>query len=122
MRFRLLALNAGVAAVLAVAGCGSTRSGSVALPPSPPGAEALFSAEEIASARTLCLNKCVRCHKFYDPVKYSDEQWRKWMTKMSKKARLKESEAELLGRYLGTFRQTQPTNSPASGGAKPQPK
>ena len=110
MRYRLLGLSASVAVVLALLGCGSTRSGSVALPPSPPGAEALFTGAEIASARTLCLNKCLRCHKFYDPAKYDDAQWRKWMTKMNKKAKLKPAQTELLARYLDTIRTAAGTN------------
>src|SRR5881628_3078183 len=114
MRLRLLAQTASAALVLALLGCGTTGNSPAVLPPTPSGAESLFSAAEIESARSLCLNKCVKCHKFYDPAKYSDEQWRKWMTKMSKKAKLEEAQAELLGRYLETFRQASRTNSAAS--------
>jgi len=116
MRFRLLAQPASVAVVLALVGCNATRNFSVVLPPTPSGAESLFSAEEIESARGLCLNKCVKCHKFYDPAKYNDPQWHKWMTKMNKKAKLQEAQADLLGRYLETFRHSPGTNSAASGG------
>lgn len=116
MRFPFLALSASVAVVIVFLGCSATRSGSVALPPSPSGAELLFSGEEIAIARTLCLTKCVKCHKFYDPAKYDDAKWHKWMTKMNKKAKLKETEADLLGRYLETFRSTARTRSAMSDG------
>ena len=118
MGFQPLALSVSVTVVLVLLGCSATRNGSVALPPSPSGVELLFSGEEIGSARTLCLTKCVKCHKFYDPAKYDDAKWAKWMNKMNKKAKLKEPDAELLGRYLETFRRTPGTNSAANDGAK----
>ena len=118
MRFQFLALWASVGVVLALLGCSAVRSGSVALPPTPSGAEGLFSAEEIESARSLCLNKCAKCHKFYDPAKYDDAEWNTWMRKMNKKAKLKEAQAELLGRYLDTFRKPTGTNSNALGAAR----
>ena len=63
-----------------------------------------LSTTELKDARKLYTTKCAKCHKFYDPAKYDDEQWHKWMTKMSKKAKLKPAQTELLSRYLGTFR------------------
>src|SRR5436190_17567160 len=57
---------------------------------------------EATAARNLYVAKCAKCHKFYDPAKYSDEEWQMWMTKMSKKARLKPEEAERLARYIDT--------------------
>ena len=77
-----------------------------------------LSAGEIADARRLYNAKCAKCHKFYDPAKYDAAAWNQWMTKMSKKARLKEAQTELLGRYLGSFRPTAGTNVAASGAAK----
>ena len=65
-------------------------------------------------ARKLYNAKCAKCHKFYDPAKYNDEEWQSWMRKMSKKAKLKEAQSELLGRYLETFRTPAGTNSQPS--------
>lgn len=70
-----------------------------------------LSATEQANARKLYNTKCARCHKFYDPAKYTDAEWQMWMTRMNKKARLKSAQAELLGRYLGTFRTPGSTNT-----------
>ena len=70
-----------------------------------------LSATELKDARKLYTAKCAKCHKFYDPAKYNDEEWRTWMRKMNKKAKLKEAQAELLGRYLETFRQSVGTNT-----------
>jgi hypothetical protein len=66
---------------------------------------------ETASARKLYIAKCAKCHKFYDPAQYSDEKWQMWMAKMSRKARLKPEQQELLSRYIeDTFRAPNKTN------------
>ena len=67
------------------------------------GAVELSPADQ-ANARKLYNTKCARCHKFYDPAKYSDAEWSGWMQKMNKKAKLKDAQVELLGRYLDGFR------------------
>ena len=79
------------------------------------GADGLSSAE-IKEARKLHIAKCAKCHKLYDPAKYDDAEWSKWMTKMNKKAKLKPAQAELLARYLDTVRNPlQPAPNPAAG-------
>ena len=74
-----------------------------------------LSPTELKDARKLYTAKCAKCHKFYDPAKYDDEQWRTWMTKMSKKAKLKPAQADLLSRYLGTYRTGLGTNGVSTG-------
>jgi uncharacterized protein YceK len=73
--------------------------------------------DEKTAARRLYVAKCAKCHKFYDPAKYSDQEWEKWMTKMSKKAKLKPEQEAMLARYIeDTYRAPQRTNS---AGQKP---
>lgn len=50
--------------------------------------------------RTLYLNKCSKCHKLYDPARYSDTQWQGWMEKMSRKAKLTPKQEKLLEDYI----------------------
>ena len=76
------------------------------------GADGL-SAEDAAAARNLHTDKCAKCHKLYEPSKYSDEKWRVWMTKMTRKAKLKPDQGELLNRYLSDLRAATRTNKPA---------
>lgn len=59
---------------------------------------------EIEPATTLCNLKCLKCHKFYGPDEYRDAEWNHWMVKMSRKARLKPDQQELLTRFLNAFR------------------
>lgn len=63
-----------------------------------------LTATELKAGRRLYVAKCARCHKFYDPAKYSETDWGTWMEKMSKKAKLKTEQKELLSRYFETFR------------------
>lgn len=61
--------------------------------------------DEAAIAHKMYVAKCAKCHKFHDPVRYSDEEWRMWMRKMIKKAKLTEEQAKMLSRYIDeTFR------------------
>jgi Dihaem cytochrome c len=59
--------------------------------------------QDAKAARKLYTSKCARCHKLYDPANYSDTEWRTWMDKMNRKAKLKPDQVELLSRYLDTF-------------------
>ena len=69
--------------------------------------------DETAAARKLYVAKCAKCHKFYDPAKYSDEDWEMWMKKMSRKARLKPEQAQMLSRYIEeTYRAPKKANEP----------
>jgi mono/diheme cytochrome c family protein len=92
-----------IALGLGLAGCAGPASGTDT--PSDP----------IAGGRKLYLAKCAKCHKFYDPAKYTDAEWAMWMQKMAKKARLKPEQKQLLFGYIDeTLRRPQP-GTPARG-------
>jgi nitrate/TMAO reductase-like tetraheme cytochrome c subunit len=63
-----------------------------------------LSPGQINAAKKLYNNKCAKCHKFYDPGHYAQNEWETWMQKMGKKSKLKPEQYELLSRYLETFR------------------
>ena len=52
------------------------------------------------AGQKLYIAKCAKCHKFYDPAKYSEVDWEMWMAKMSKKAKLKPAQEAELSRYI----------------------
>ena len=85
------------------------------------GADGISDAE-LKEARKLYIAKCAKCHKLYDPAKYEDAEWSKWMTKMTKKAKLKPAQAELLARYLETFRKPVGTSLGAKGAGMALPR
>jgi hypothetical protein len=59
-----------------------------------------LTAFDIAAARKLSTAKCAKCHKFYEPVDYSQADWAEWMQKMRRKSRLKPEQFDLLSRYM----------------------
>ncbi len=84
---RLLPLS-----VVALAGCASPE-------------KATDSGDPSRIARKLYVAKCAKCHKFYDPAKYTESEWQMWMGKMSKKSKLNAEQHELLSNYIEeTFR------------------
>ena len=66
--------------------------------------------QEVSDANALYVAKCARCHKFYNPADYDNAEWHSWMTRMSRKARLKPDQQELLSRYLQAYRTAQKDN------------
>lgn len=70
----------------------------------PSDAPAPLSPQDTRAAQKLYNTKCSKCHKFYNPEQYSDEDWKMWMEKMSKKSKLKPPQYDLLSRYLETLR------------------
>ncbi len=100
-----------------LAGCESPApAGQRALPPvlpehTTPANTADLSTEQLRQAAVLYTAKCARCHKFYDPASYSEGEWRKWMVKMSRKARLTADQDNLLSRYLKPARDTSLTGA-----------
>ncbi len=63
-----------------------------------------FSTKEELEAKKLYVSKCAKCHKFYEPKKYSDAEWQKWMQAMSRKSKLKADQDKLLKTYLDAYR------------------
>jgi len=110
MRIFFFAVLALLAVAAGLAGCQTSASdGHIAGASIPPlGADSAkaagLSIQEVGDAAKLYTVKCARCHKFYDPTNYGDGEWRIWMVKMSKKARLNVDQEKLLSRYLEAFR------------------
>jgi len=69
-----------------------------------------------AVGRKLYVNKCAKCHKFYDPSHYSETQWREWMQKMSRKAKLTPEQEKQLSKYV-----ERQLRSPNGSSAIPRP-
>jgi cytochrome c5 len=57
-----------------------------------------------AAGRKLYVAKCAKCHKFYEPRNYNETDWQRWMELMSRKAKLKTDQNQLLRQYLDEYR------------------
>jgi hypothetical protein len=60
--------------------------------------------KEKFAAQKLYQAKCSKCHHTYDPNDYPDEEWKLWLLKMGKKAKLKPGQQDLISRYLDAQR------------------
>ncbi len=94
---------------LGLVGCQSSSAGSqdqsrVGIPEAGSPTLTGLSVEEAARAKKIYRSKCARCHKFSPPADYGEAEWDSWMGKMSKKARLKPDQEQILLRYLDGFR------------------
>ena len=69
-------------------------------PPSEGGAvlqdASALGGEPGTEASHLYMTKCARCHKLYNPQSYSEAQWQRWVSKMSRKAKLTKAQHGLL--------------------------
>ena len=69
-----------------------------------------MSADTTQAAARLINLKCIRCHKFYDPNKYTPAEWEMWTRKMINKAKLTPEDADTIFNFLNAGR----TNKPAA--------
>jgi hypothetical protein len=63
-----------------------------------------WSQKDAHRASALYALKCGRCHKFYDPAAYDEDDWKMWFRKMSKKANLEPAQQQTLSDYLAAAR------------------
>lgn len=71
-------------------------------------------------ARKIYVAKCAKCHRFYEPMEYGAEAWKRWMASMSEKSKLKQGQAELLNQYLDAYRARRLTGKPQDKVTKPR--
>lgn len=76
----------------------------LAAQPAPGTAGAAPRPEVDAGLHKLYVRKCGRCHELYHPARYNDEDWDRWMEKMTRKARLSAAQSAALAEYLATLR------------------
>lgn len=99
-RFKLAVLTLATAIFAGIAGCATMH----APPPPPATGLGTTSPEEFDAARKIYVSQCGRCHKFYNPNKYTDSEWNGWMRKMAKKSKLTAAQEEILARHLELYR------------------
>lgn len=60
-------------------------------------------AKELSEDRDLYIAKCSGCHSLKVPSDYTEEEWKPILNKMGKKAKLNESEYEMIRQYVSTL-------------------
>lgn len=99
MKTKILIL---AAVVLLLVSCGTKKS-APATPATPVVTEAAKPTEltpELAEGKNLYENSCARCHKLYDPKKFSQEDWKPILVRMQKKAKLDDTQMASISNYI----------------------
>lgn len=96
MKLKFLTLTA---AVLLLVSC-SSKTPMTAVQPK---AETSMAAEltaKLAEGKSLYENSCSRCHKLYEPKKYSQEEWKPILVRMQKKAKVDDNQMASISNYI----------------------
>ncbi|PIF33416.1 diheme cytochrome c [Flavobacterium sp. 9] len=99
MKSKILIL---AAVLLFVVSCG-TKKAAPATPATPAVTEAAKPTTltpELAEGKNLYENSCARCHKLYDPKKFSQEDWKPILVRMQKKAKLDDTQMTSISNYI----------------------
>ena len=97
-------------AVVIAAGCATSSVSNQKIPEAHPRVIAArvensgWSQKDTHRASALYALKCGRCHKFYDPAAYEEDDWKMWFRKMSKKVNLEPVQQQMLADYLNAAR------------------
>lgn len=55
---------------------------------------------ELAEGQNLYDNNCGKCHKLYEPKKYTQEEWKPILVRMQKKAHLDDTQIASVSNYI----------------------
>jgi cytochrome c5 len=100
MKAKLLTLTA---AVLLLVSCGTKKASAAPATPASAVTEAPKAKEltpELAAGKNLYENSCAKCHKLYEPTKFSQEEWKPILTRMQKKAHLDDTQMASISSYI----------------------
>ncbi|WP_456314174.1 hypothetical protein [Pseudomonas shirazensis] len=96
MKSKILIL---AATALFVISCG-TKKATPATPAVAETVKVVALTPELAEGKNLYENSCARCHKLYDPKKFSQEEWKPILTRMQKKAKLDDTQMASISNYI----------------------
>lgn len=99
MKAKILILTA---VTLFIVSCGTQKTASAA-PAAPAVTETVKATEltpELAEGKNLYENSCAKCHKLYEPKKFSQEDWKPILTRMQKKAHLDDTQIASVSNYI----------------------
>lgn len=98
MKAKILILTA---VTLLLVSCGTKKSASpVADTPTVTETKVTELTPELAEGKNLYDNSCGKCHKLYEPKKFSQEEWKPILTRMQKKAHLDDVQMASISNYI----------------------
>ncbi|CAD0005734.1 cytochrome c [Flavobacterium chungangense] len=97
MKSKILTL----AVLIILVSCGAPKT--AVAPPTPAVTETVKATEltpELAEGKSLYENSCARCHKLYEPKKFTQEKWKPILERMQKKAKLDDVKMASVTNYI----------------------
>lgn len=89
------------AVTLLIVSCSTKKTAST---PGTPAVTAMVKAEELtpelAAGKSMYENNCVKCHKLYEPKKFTQEEWTPILVRMQKKAHLDDVQMASVTSYI----------------------
>ena len=95
MKSQILTL---AAIALLLASCGTKKASSTSTVTETVTAKELTP--ELAAGKSLYENSCARCHKLYEPTKFTKEEWQPILVRMQKKAKLDDTNMASITNYI----------------------
>jgi cytochrome c5 len=79
--------------------CGTQKSTAVAAAPAE-ASKTVALTPELEAGKNLYDNNCAKCHKLYEPKKFTKEEWGPILVRMGKKAKLDEAQLASVTGYI----------------------
>ncbi|MFC0779247.1 cytochrome c [Flavobacterium sp. HJSW_4] len=84
---------------LFVVSCGTQKTTAVASAPVTETAKVALT-PELEAGKNLYDNNCAKCHKLYEPKKFTKEEWTPILVRMGKKAKLDDTQMASITNYI----------------------
>lgn len=100
MKSKILTL---AAVTLIVASCGTKKTAPAATPATSAVTETVTAVEltpELSAGKGMYENNCTKCHKLYEPKKFTQEEWAPILVRMQKKAHLDDTQMASITSYI----------------------
>lgn len=85
---------------LFVVSCGTQKAAPVASAPVQEASKTVALTPELEAGKKLYDNNCAKCHKLYEPKKFTKEEWAPILVRMGKKAKLDETQMASISNYI----------------------
>ncbi len=80
--------------------CGTKKAAPVASTTANETAKAVALTPELEAGKSLYDNNCAKCHKLFEPKKFTKEEWTPILVRMGKKAKLDETQVASISNYI----------------------
>ncbi|TDW52625.1 diheme cytochrome c [Flavobacterium sp. 270] len=89
------------AITLFLVSCSTQKTAPVAATPTPEATpKAATLTPELAEGQNLYANNCAKCHKLFEPTKFTKEEWAPILVRMQKKAKLDDTQIASITNYI----------------------